>query len=58
MENIYKKYEKMKAWKVIEKSLNDLKNNQDLEEKTERKYIVGYLCKQLTNKHLLNEEMD
>lgn len=33
---------KTKCWAVIEKAINDLIKNNDLEEKTSQAYIVGY----------------
>lgn len=46
-EHPYIKYEKSKFWPIIEKALNELVENHDLEEKTARSYIVGYLVKHL-----------
>lgn len=39
----YKKFENSPLWKIVESSIIDLVNNQDLEEKTMREYIVGYI---------------
>lgn len=35
-------------WNVINKGINDLIENKDIEETTNREYIVGYLCKLIT----------
>lgn len=35
-------------WDVINKGINDLVENKDIEETTNREYIVGYLCKKIT----------
>jgi hypothetical protein len=43
----YKKFENTELWKIIDESIDNLVNNQDLEEKTIRKYIVGYLVKRI-----------
>ena len=43
----YEKYRDCKLWKVIEKSLYDLKENQDIDITTEQDYVVGYLCKRV-----------
>jgi hypothetical protein len=43
----YVQYENEAIWKVLSKGINDLVSNGDLEEKTARSYIVGYLCKLL-----------
>ena len=34
-------------WNIIEKSLYDLEDNQDIELKTESEYVTGYLVKKL-----------
>ncbi len=44
----YKEYEGTKLWKTIDKAIDDLVENQDLEETTPRSYIVGYLCKKIS----------
>jgi hypothetical protein len=43
----YVKYEKTKVWKIINKSIKDLEENNDLSLSTPQEYIVGYLCEQL-----------
>ncbi|MDC7783388.1 hypothetical protein [Priestia megaterium] len=45
MSHPYKQLEGTPLWKVIDKGINDLVENEDLEETTSREYIVGYLCK-------------
>ena len=41
----YEEFRDCRLWKVIEKSLDDLKENQDIDITTEQDYVVGYLCK-------------
>jgi hypothetical protein len=41
----YAEYETDPLWKIVDKGIGDLVLNLDLVEKTDRKYIVGYLCK-------------
>ncbi len=41
----YMEYEESSLWPLVEKGISDLVNNQDLIEKEDRNYIVGYLCK-------------
>ena len=36
-----------RAWKVVDKAINDLVENGDLTETTQRDYIVGYICAKL-----------
>jgi hypothetical protein len=43
----YKKYEGGELWRSIDAALDDLVRNGDLQEKTARRYIVGYLCQAL-----------
>jgi hypothetical protein len=46
----YKEFEKTGLWKALDKGIRDLVENQDLKEITRREYIVGYLCKVLTQR--------
>jgi len=41
----YKQYEAESIWAIIDRGISDLVENGDMEEKTARRYIVGYLCK-------------
>lgn len=43
----YQKYEIIDNWKVIERAVSDLVKNGDLIAQTDRKYVVGYICKLL-----------
>lgn len=43
----YEEYKDTKKWNVIEFAVSNLVDNCDLEEKTDRRYIVRYLCKAL-----------
>jgi hypothetical protein len=43
----YEEYKDTKIWNVIEFAVSNLVDNSDVEEKTDRRYIVGYLCKAL-----------
>ena len=43
----YEEFRDCRLWKVIEKSLDDLKENQDIDITTEQDYVVGYLCKKV-----------
>lgn len=43
----YVKYQSSKLWAVINKAIEELVNNKDIEEKTQRKYIIGYLCEKI-----------
>ncbi len=47
MNHPYEEYENSKLWEVIESTLNDLVENQDIELKTHPEYVVGYLCKKI-----------
>jgi hypothetical protein len=51
MSHPYGQFEGTPLWVVINKGINDLVENNDLEETTQREYIVGYLCK------LINESI-
>ena len=34
-------------WQVVDNAIENLVTNEDIEEKTHRDYIVGYLCEQI-----------
>ncbi len=43
----YERYKETQAWKICDEAINDLVENHDITETTQRDYIVGYLCKKL-----------
>ena len=43
----YKNFEESALWRVVEDAINNLVENDDLEEKTGREYIVGYIVKHI-----------
>ncbi len=43
-EHPYAKFEDTKLWSVLDKAIDDLVENRDIKETTNRRYIVGYLC--------------
>ena len=47
IEFAYKEFESTKLWSVINQAIEELVDNTDIKETTDRKYIVGYLCKSL-----------
>jgi hypothetical protein len=44
----YKEYQNTKLWYVINQAIDELVENLDIQETNDRKYIVGYLCKSLS----------
>lgn len=49
----FAQYKEHAAWKVLDQAIEDLVENQDIVETTVRKFIVGYLIKQLVKNDLL-----
>jgi hypothetical protein len=49
----YKKYEKTEAWRIVDTTISNLVANDDLKETTNRKYIVGYICRCLDDAGVL-----
>ena len=45
MSHPYKQFENTPLWMVIDKGIEELVENNDIEETTNRESIVGYLCK-------------
>jgi hypothetical protein len=35
------------VWEVVDRAINNLVDNKDIVETTQRDYIVGYICKKL-----------
>lgn len=52
----YQKFQATPAWEVVEQAIGKLINNSDLVEKTDRRYIVGFILKELADKELLKTE--
>jgi hypothetical protein len=51
----YRELEKLPVWKVLSRGIKNLEANGDIEEKTARHYIVGYLAKLLVESDMINE---
>tara|TARA_R110002050_G_scaffold44262_1_gene105506 strand:+ start:5675 stop:5845 length:171 start_codon:yes stop_codon:yes gene_type:complete len=51
----YKELEKLKAWKIVNDSIKDLEDNQDIILQTQESYVVGYILKNLYEKEFLKE---
>lgn len=49
----YKKYEETEAWRIVDTTISNLVANDDLKENTNRKYIVGYICRCLDDAGVL-----
>ncbi len=49
----YIEFESTELWSVINQAIEDLVENTDIIETTDRKYIVGYLCKIVFNAGLV-----
>jgi len=50
MAHPYAAYEGTRNWKVLDHAIDELVTNSDLIERTDRAYIVGFLCKALDMK--------
>ncbi len=49
----YKKFQNTKVWQVIEQSIFDLEENQDLKLLAIKEYVIGLICKKLDDNELL-----
>jgi hypothetical protein len=45
----YVKYENTPLWSTIEKAVNELVKNQDIDLTTKKEYVIGYLCKKISD---------
>ena len=43
----YEKFKSNKIWNVVDRAVDNLVENNDIEERTNREYIIGFLCKTL-----------
>jgi hypothetical protein len=51
----YKKFQATKSWSVVDDAVEQLVKNKDLVETTARRYIVGFILKQLDDSKLLKK---
>ncbi|HMB95566.1 MAG TPA: hypothetical protein VKK61_05965 [Tepidisphaeraceae bacterium] len=49
MSRKYQQYKNSETWRVLNRAISALVKNGDLEEKTAREYIVGYLSQKLAD---------
>jgi hypothetical protein len=54
-EHPYVDFERTPLWRAVDRAVSDLEENQDLKLTELREYVVGYLCKQLKRRRLVNE---
>jgi hypothetical protein len=52
-DGVYLEFRGYEAWNVVDRAINDLIENQDLEETTVHQLIVGYIVKALVEAELL-----
>lgn len=52
----YTKYQNSIAWIQIEKILQELIDNQDIQITTSKEYVIGFLCKKLVT--IKNKKID
>jgi hypothetical protein len=50
---VYREFEALPAWQVVDRSITDLIENEDIEERTHHLLIVGYITKALARADLL-----
>ncbi|WP_133883975.1 hypothetical protein [Panacagrimonas perspica] len=49
----YSEFEGSSTWQVVSEALAALEKNKDLQLQTERRLVVGYICKQLAANQLV-----
>lgn len=50
----YTEFENSPLWVVIDDTIAELEENRDLELTTARQYVIGYLCKKITEMELIS----
>lgn len=53
---IYNEFKNTKIWEVLDQGIQNLIDNQDIEEKTNREYLIGYLLKLLKEKECIKSD--
>ena len=48
MSHPYSEFEHTPLWKAIDAAVAELEQNRDVELKTTREHVIGYLCQQLS----------
>jgi hypothetical protein len=56
MKTAYEKYKNLPLWKVIEKELIELEENQDLNITTQPEIVIGSIVKAIKDSRLLKED--
>lgn len=56
MSHPYTRFESDPLWPILERAIADLVANGDLQETTDRAYIVGYLCPVIREGHVASTE--
>ena len=56
MAHPYKEFEETQLWSIVNGAVADLEENQDLSLTTGREYVVGYICKKLTDSNSTTAE--
>ena len=55
-EHPYQQFENTTVWAILERSLQELVSNKDVTITTHPRYVIGYLCQQLSSDGLLVAE--
>ncbi|NHC39379.1 hypothetical protein G6549_05335 [Bacillus sp. MM2020_1] len=55
MSHPYKQFENTPLWNIINKAIAELVENDDIELKTQKEYIVGYISKLLIESNIVKE---
>ena len=55
MNHPYSQFEETRLWKTIDAAVAKLEQNQDVELKTTRQHVIGYLCQLLSADGLVTE---
>lgn len=55
VESPYEKYRNSKLWEVVEKALDALEDNRDINITTHSDYVIGYLVQSLANAGVIDE---
>ncbi len=54
-EHPYVNFEGTSLWRAVDRAIADLEQNQDIKPTELREYVVGYICKQLKRRGLVQQ---
>lgn len=58
MEHPYKEYENTHTWDVVQQTITELVENNDIELQTPIEYVIGYICRNLSSTEHIGKSLE